>query len=311
MRNITIGAAQMGGIQKAETRSDVVARMMALLEQAVGKGCDLVVFPELCLTTFFPRWYYEDQAEIDRWYETEMPGPQTQPLFDLARKHGVALSLGYAEHTPEGRHFNTQIMTDRDGQIVGKYRKVHLPGHAAFDPERSFQHLEKYYFEPGDLGFPVFRNLDTWMGMMICNDRRWPEAYREMGLQGVELIVLGYNTPSSNSQNGGESMEMRQFHSDLSVQAGAYQNSCWVVSVAKGGDEDGHHMIAGSVIVDPNGVIVTKAQTEGDELLVHACDMDATAFGKASVFDFARHRRIEHYGRITGQVGVVTPDEAT
>jgi N-carbamoyl-D-amino-acid hydrolase len=311
MRNITIGAAQMGGIQKAETRSDVVARMMALLEQAVGKGCDLVVFPELCLTTFFPRWYYEDQAEIDRWYETEMPGPQTQPLFDLARKHGVALSLGYAEHTPEGRHFNTQIMTDRDGQIVGKYRKVHLPGHAAFDPERSFQHLEKYYFEPGDLGFPVFRNLDTWMGMMICNDRRWPEAYREMGLQGVELIVLGYNTPSSNSQNGGESMEMRQFHSDLSVQAGAYQNSCWVVSVAKGGDEDGHHMIAGSVIVNPNGVIVAKAQTEGDELLVHACDMDATAFGKASVFDFARHRRIEHYGRITGQVGVVTPDEAT
>jgi N-carbamoyl-D-amino-acid hydrolase len=289
----------------------VVARMMALLEQAVGKGCDLVVFPELCLTTFFPRWYYEDQAEIDRWYETEMPGPQTQPLFDLARKHGVALSLGYAEHTPEGRHFNTQIMTDRDGQIVGKYRKVHLPGHAAFDPERSFQHLEKYYFEPGDLGFPVFRNLDTWMGMMICNDRRWPEAYREMGLQGVELIVLGYNTPSSNSQNGGESMEMRQFHSDLSVQAGAYQNSCWVVSVAKGGDEDGHHMIAGSVIVNPNGVIVAKAQTEGDELLVHACDMDATAFGKASVFDFARHRRIEHYGRITGQVGVVTPDEAT
>jgi predicted amidohydrolase len=105
-------------------------------------------------------------------------------------------------------------------------------------------------------------------------------------------------------------MEMRQFHSDLSVQAGAYQNSTWVVSVAKGGDEDGHHMIAGSVIVDPNGVIVAKAQTEGDELLVHDCDMDATAFGKASVFDFGRHRRIEHYGRITGQTGVITPDKA-
>ncbi len=308
MRPIVIGAAQMGPIQRAESRSEVVTRMLALLEQAAGRGCDLVVFPELCLTTFFPRWYTEDEAEMLAWFETEMPGPETQPLFDRAREFGIALSLGYAEFTPDGHRFNTQILTDREGNVVGKYRKVHLPGHAAYDPERSFQHLEKYYFEPGDLGFPVFRNLDAWMGMLICNDRRWPEAYREMGLQGVELIVLGYNTPSANSQNAGESAEMRQFHSDLSVQAGAYQNSAWVVSVAKCGSEDGHHMIGGSVIVDPNGRIVAKAETEGDELLVHTCDMDETAFGKATVFDFKRHRRIEHYGRITGQTGVIHPD---
>ena len=130
----------------------------------------------------------------------------------------------------------------------------------------------------------------------------------EHRLQGVELVCLGYNTPSSNSQNAGESADMRQFHSDLSVQAGAYQNSTWVVSVAKGGTEDGHHMIAGSVIVDPNGRIVAKAKTEGDELLIHACDMDATRFGKASVFDFKRHRRVEHYGRITSQTGVILPE---
>lgn len=308
MRSIVIGAAQMGAIQKAESRTEVVARMLRLLEAAAAAGCDLVVYPELCLTTFFPRWYTEDRDEILAWFEREMPGPETAPLFERARVLGIALSLGYAELTPEGRRFNTQIVTDRAGRIVGRYRKIHLPGHADFDPARSFQHLEKYYFEPGDLGFPVFQDLDAWMGMLICNDRRWPEAYRELGLQGAELILLGYNTPSSNSQNAGESAELRQFHSDLSVQAGAYQNSAWVVSVAKCGTEDGHHMIGGSVIVAPDGRIVAKAVTESDELLAHDCDIDLTAFGKASVFDFKRHRRIEHYGRITGQTGVIYPD---
>ncbi len=308
MREIVIGAAQMGAIQKAESREDVVARMLALLEEAARAGCTLVVYPELCLTTFFPRWMMEDPAEVDTWFESEMPGPATAPLFDRAAELGIAISLGYAELTPDGQHFNTQIMTDAAAQIVGKYRKVHLPGHSEWDPNRAFQHLEKRYFLPGDLGFPVFRNLDTWMGMLICNDRRWPEAYREMGLQGVELVVLGYNTPAVNSQNASEGSEQRLFHSQLSVQAGAYQNATWVVSVAKGGVEDGNPLIAGSVIVDPEGEVVAKAETEGDELIVHPCDMDATAFGKSTIFDFKRHRRIEHYTRVASQTGVIYPD---
>jgi predicted amidohydrolase len=308
MREIVIGGAQMGPIQRADTREAVVSRMLALLDEANKAGCNLVVFPELCLTTFFPRWYFEDQAEIDSWFEAEMPNAATAPLFERAREYGIAISLGYAELTADGQHFNTQILTDTNTRIVGKYRKIHLPGHDEFDPERSFQHLEKRYFQPGDLGFPVFRNMDAWMGMMICNDRRWPESYREMGLQGVELTMLGYNTPSGNSQNAQESAELRAFHSDLSVQAGAYQNSTWVVAVAKAGDEDGHPLNGGSVIVSPDGIIMQKAKTLGDELLVQNCDMDATKFGKATVFDFKRHRRIEHYGRIASQTGVIYPD---
>ena len=308
MREIVIGGAQMGPIQRADTREAVVARMIALLDEAHKAGCNLVVFPELCLTTFFPRWYFEDQAEVDSWFEAEMPNAATAPLFERAREYGIAISLGYAELTADGQHFNTQILTDTNAKIVGKYRKIHLPGHDEFDPERSFQHLEKRYFQPGDLGFPVFRNMNAWMGMMICNDRRWPESYREMGLQGVELTMLGYNTPSGNSQNPHESAELRAFHSDLSVQAGAYQNSTWVVAVAKAGDEDGHPLNGGSVIVSPDGIIMQKAKTLGDELLVQNCDMDATKFGKETVFDFKRHRRIEHYGRIASQTGVIYPD---
>jgi predicted amidohydrolase len=307
MRNIKVAAAQLGPIQKAETRQAVVARMLALMRQAEAARCDLIVYPELALTTFFPRWYYEDRSEADIWFEREMPNAATQPLFDEAKRAGIAMSLGYAELTPDGHHFNTAILVDRDGTIVGKYRKVHLPGHADYDSARSHQHLEKRYFEPGDLGFPAWHMLGGVFGMCICNDRRWPETFRVLGLQGAEMVVLGFNTPSVNSQKGDEGIAKRVFHHKLSLQAGAYQNSTWVVAVAKAGFEDGHHLMAGTVIVDPDGEIVAETSTEGDEMLVYDCDLDATRFGKETMFDFARHRRIEHYGAIASQTGIIPP----
>jgi predicted amidohydrolase len=219
----------------------------------------------------------------------------------------MGMSFGYAELTSDGHHFNTSILVDKSGAIVGKYRKVHLPGHAEFDSKRAFQHLEKRYFEPGDLGFPVWHTMGGNFGMMICNDRRWPEAYRVMGLQGVEVITLGFNTPSVNSQDPSEGLERRIFHHKLSVQAGAYQNSTWVVAVGKAGVEDGFPMFGASLIVDPNGMIVAETKTDEDELIVYACDLDATRFGKETIFNFARHRRIEHYGLITSRVGAEPP----
>lgn len=308
MRVIRTAAAQLGPIQKSEDRASVIARMIALMDKAKVEGADFIVFPELALTTFFPRWYHEDRREADAWFEASMPSAATAPLFDRARTHGMAMSFGYAELTPEGRHFNTSILVDKSGGIVGKYRKIHLPGHVEYDPERTHQHLEKRYFEPGDLGFPVWRALGGILGMCICNDRRWPETYRVMGLQGVEMVTLGFNTPSVNSQRGGEGLEQRLFHHRLSCQAGAYQNATWVVAVAKAGDEDGHHLTGGTLIVDPNGFIVAELAGEADGTIVHSCDLDETRFGKETIFDFARHRRTEHYGRITAQTGVVLPD---
>jgi predicted amidohydrolase len=307
-RILTVAAAQLGPIQKAEGRDIVVARMIALMDEAKAKGAELIIYPELALTTFFPRWHHEDRAEADHWFEAAMPNPAVQPLFDRARELGMGMSFGYAELTPEGRHFNTSILVDREGAIVGKYRKIHLPGHVEFDPARAHQHLEKRYFEPGDLGFPVWRMMGGLMGMMICNDRRWPESYRVMGLQGVEMVVLGFNTPSVNSQKPGEGMAQRLFHHRLSVQAGAYQNATWVVAVAKAGDEDGHHCMGGTLIVNPDGEIVAELEGEADGVIVHACDLDDTRFGKETIFDFKRHRRIEHYGPITAQVGVIEPE---
>src|SRR5215510_4439234 len=234
-RVVTVGAAQLGPIQRAETRPQVMKRLLDLLQQAKAHGCDLVVFPELALTTFFPRWWMEDQAEIDAFFERDMPGPETRPLFDEARRLGMGFCLGYAELVSEGgrtRRFNTSILVDRAGTIVGRYRKIHLPGHAEHEPYRAFQHLEKRYFEVGNLGFPVWRAFGGVVGMCICNDRRWPETYRVMGLQNVEMVCVGYNTPVHNPP-APEHDRFGDFHNHLVMQAGAYQNGTFVVGSAK------------------------------------------------------------------------------
>src|SRR3974377_1426998 len=106
MRLVTVAAAQLGPIQKADGRQKVVARMPDLMHQAKHKGCDLIVYPELALTTFFPRWYMTDWAEVDTWFEREMPNAATQPLFEAAAKNRIAISFGYAELTPDGHRFN-------------------------------------------------------------------------------------------------------------------------------------------------------------------------------------------------------------
>ena len=310
-RVITVGAAQLGPIARSESRGLVVKRLLDLLGQAQGRGCDLVVFPELALTTFFPRWWMEDQAEIDAFFEREMPGPETRPLFDEAARLGMAFCLGYAELIQEAgalRRYNTSILVDRVGRLVGKYRKVHLPGHAEHEPSRPFQHLEKRYFDVGDLGFPVWRALGGVLGMCICNDRRWPETYRVMGLQGVEMILLGYNTPAHNPP-APEQDALGPFHNHLVMQAGAYQNATWVVGVAKCGREEGCDLIGQSAIIAPSGEIVAQAATLGDELISARCDLDLTRSYKDTIFNFARHRRPEHYRLIVDRVGAEPPEE--
>ena len=309
MRIVRVAAAQIGGIQCGESRAEVVERLLALLEAAAAQGCRLVVFPELTLTTFFPRYFYRDQREVDRWFETAVPGPETGPLFEAASRLGIAFHLGFAELVREEgaiRRYNTAVLTDETGTVVGKYRKVHLPGHSEHLPEAPFQHLEKRYFDVGNLGFPVWRALGGVIGMCICNDRRWPETWRVLGLQGVEMVVLGYNTPEENIHHR-EPPHLRMFSHRLSIQAGAYQNATWVVAAAKAGDEDGHRLIAGSAIVSPTGELVAEASTEDDELVVHDCDLDLGANLKEHIFDFARHRRPEHYGLITSRTAAVPP----
>ncbi|MDB6082793.1 MAG: N-carbamoyl-D-amino-acid hydrolase [Gammaproteobacteria bacterium] len=309
-RTVVVGAAQLGPIGRRDSREHVVQRLLNLMREAHSMRCDVVAFPELALTTFFPRWPFEDEAELDSFYETEMPGPQTRILFDEAVKLGIGFSLGYAELVIEAgrkRRFNTSVLVDKTGRIIGKYRKVHLPGHADV-LERPGQHLEKKFFEVGDLGFPVWRAFGGVVGMCICNDRRWPETYRVMGLQGVEIILLGYNSPVGLGDPY-ELDALEPFHNHLVMQSGAYQNATWVVGVAKAGFEEGFNMIGQTCIIAPSGEIVAQCATLGDELIVRRCDLDFAAPYRADIFNFAAHRRPEHYGLIVERAGAMPPPE--
>ena len=304
MRNLNVAAAQLGPIQRTDDRKSVVSRLIDLLREAHGKKAELVVFPELALTTFFPRWFVNDITEANHWYETEMPSAVTRPLFDEAKKLGVGFCLGYAELTESGERFNTQILIERDGRVVAKYRKVHIPGHEHHEPDRPFQHAERYYFTPSNEGFGVWPAFNGRMGMMICNDRRWPESYRVMGLQGVEMILCGYNTPLHYVPDPSQDV-LQGFHNALVMQSGAYQNGTFVVGVAKGGVEEGVDSLADSSIIAPSGEILAKTATNGDEIITAVCDLDWCNNYKKTLFDFNKYRRPEVYGRITNQRGSI------
>jgi len=313
-RILRLAGAQMGPNQRADSRAGILARMIALLEDAAARGAQLVVFPELAFTTFFPRWPMDrDTPELLASFETAMPNPAVQPLFDRAKALGVGFYVGYAELTPDGQRFNSAITVGPDGSVLFKYRKIHLPGSDRVKPGQRYQQLEKMYFEYGDMGFPAVRGTAAWgapvLGMLICNDRRWPEGWRVLGLQAVELVMVGYNSAAYDPNGGeGESAEVRTFHSTLAVQSNAYMNATWAVAVAKAGVEDGAGLIGGSCIIDPNGMVVAQAKGLGDEVIVADVDLDACRQGKEKMFDFAAHRRPQWYGMITERVGAVAPE---
>ena len=130
-RIVTVGAAQFVPVSRSESRSDTAGRLIALMHKAHGRGRDLAVFTEVALVPFFPHWYMTDEDEIDSYFEREMPAPDTQPLFAEAARLGIRYHLVYAELDGDGdrkRRFNTAILVDKSGTVVGKYRKIHLPG---------------------------------------------------------------------------------------------------------------------------------------------------------------------------------------
>ncbi|MHB1691663.1 MAG: N-carbamoyl-D-amino-acid hydrolase [Thiomonas sp.] len=311
-RVVNVALGQLGPIQRADSRPQVVARLCELMREAHSMGAHLIVYPELALTTFFPRWYIEDEDEIHQYFEREVPSAETQPLFDLAHRLAVGFYLGYAELAVEDGcnvRYNTSILVNRQGQIVGKYRKVHLPGHAEHEPWRRFQHLEKRYFKPGKT-FGVSQAFGGVFGMAICNDRRWAETYRVMALQGAEMILIGYNTPVHNAP-APQHDDLSFFHNQLSMQAGAYQNGTWVAGVAKAGIEEGVDSIGGSCIVAPSGEVVSRCLTKDDEVAIARCDLDFCDVYKRTTFNFDLHRMPEAYGLIVERRGENTAADGT
>jgi len=282
-RYVKVAAAQLGAINEGTTRETMVGRMLALMEQAIAEDVELVAYPELALTTYFPKRVRDD---FDQFFETAMPNPTVEPLFRRARQAGVAFHLGYAEKTPDGRYFNTAVLVDGDGRVFEPYRKLHLPGRAK--PDGHAKVFEPHFFAHGDTGFRVYPTRKAKVGISICQDRRYPESWRVLGLLGAEIVVNGYNTPL---------YPLALDHNELVLRAGAYENSYFVIGVAKAGLEDGVEFIAGTCIVDPLGQVIARAATTGDELVTARLDLDQMLPARAR-WNFFGRRHPEHYGLI-------------
>ncbi|KAL4915713.1 carbon-nitrogen hydrolase [Aspergillus aurantiobrunneus] len=352
-RRVTFAAAQLGPNHRGDSRQSVLSRMSALLDKAVSQSppAQVVVFPELAFTTFFPRHFLPDD-ELQSYWEPESPdlpidqSPNVKPFFDHVRRLGVDVYVGYAEAWSDAghtEHYNSAVYyAGRLGRVLAKYRKVHLPGVVEPFPEPgATQQLEKRYFTNGNR-FDAFRvpglvagtmkltpdvssqatpngRGDPIFGMLICNDRRWPEGWRAYGLQGAEVVLCGYNTTAYAPQLLGSDLyearplsrsEAEQevlFHNRLSLTANSYMNACFSVNVAKAGEEDGHPLIAGTCIVDPKGYVVAEARSNDDEIVTATLDLQKCRAGKSKTFDLGRHRRLDAYGLLLERAGVEEP----
>lgn len=350
-RILKVAAAQVGAVDRDTDRAETLARLIALLDQAASEKVQLLLYPEVTFTTFFPRHLFTSPSDLNAYFEHGddlTTSPSTAPLFSKAQNYGIDIVVGFAERTDEGKGYNTCVYYSAAvGKVINKYRKVHLPGTVEpFEDPEAVNQLEKRYFTPGDLGFPAFRapgllptssvlkaststlkdpiaekedqgKGDPVLGMLICNDRRWPEAWRSYALQGAELLLIGYNTVAHSPHLWGTTKPMTEeeaekealFHSRLVQQSNSYMNSVFSISSARCGLDDGkYNLIGGSAIINPEGHVVAEAKTKDDELVVAEIDLEECRQGREKTFDFGRHRRIEAYGRIGAQTGVVEPE---
>jgi predicted amidohydrolase len=285
-RYVKVAAAQLGAINEGTSREEMVDRMLILLEQAIDEGVEILAYPELALTTYFPKRIRDD---YDQFFETEMPPKCLEPLLRRAGQAGVVCHIGFAEKA-DGRYFNTAILSDETGALGGTFRKIHLPG--VTTPDGHAQVYEPHFFESGDTGYRVFPTRRAKVGIAICQDRRFPESYRSLGILGAEIVLIGYNTPLS---------PLALDLNELVMRAGAYQNNLFVIGIAKAGLEDGVEFIAGSCVINPMGQVIARAGTNADELVPAQIDLDQMLPARKR-WNFLGRRHPEHYGLLTQPV---------
>ena len=316
-RILRVAAAQVGAVHIDSDRAETVQRLIKLLKDAAAQGAQIVLFPEITLTTFFPRHLFKDQKHLESFFEHGediSKAEHVKPLFATAKHLKVEISVGFAERASNGTGYNSCVYySAQEGKILAKYRKTHLPGtKEPFPNPDAINQLEKRYFEPGDLGFKAFRapgllsdalkagstaektagKGDPIIGLMICNDRRWPEAWRCYGLQGVDLVLCGFNTPGWAPDLWGAKKPMTKefaeeealFHHRLVMQSNSYVNNCFSISAARAGLDDGKFdLIGGSSIVSPEGHILAETKSKDDEVIVAEIDLEDCQQGRETV----------------------------
>ncbi len=226
-RMLRIAGAQVGGIQKDDTRRHTIERLVALLEQAATDGAQLVVFPELTLTTFFPRWFIPDVSELDTWFERTMPNADNSNHCSTVLESSASVSVsGMRSSRQKGSGSTPRSSSTLTAPSLGKYRKVHLPGSGKSSlwlmpsSNSSRSATSTMATSASRPSRPAFAGGVP--GMLICNDRRWPEAWRVLALRGVELVTIGLTWRRTTRPGLHETSESRTEHSLLAARANAW-----------------------------------------------------------------------------------------
>lgn len=261
------------------SKQEAVDKHVKMIADAAGQGAQVVGLQEIFHGPYFC-------AEQDpKWYATAEPedGPTVSRMREVAREHGVVLIVPWYEEEQPGVYYNSACVIERDGTVVGKYRKTHIP------------HVgpcfwEKFYFKPGNLGYPVWETSVGRVGLIICYDRHFPEVARELGLKGAELVF----NPSATVES------LSKYLWELEQPAHAVANGFWIAASNRVGVEaplNPHKFYGSSYFCSPRGKIVAQASDSEDEVLVADIDLDEIREVR-NTWQFFRDRRPETYGEL-------------
>jgi N-carbamoylputrescine amidase len=278
----TIGLVQM---RSSASAKENLARAADKIREAAGRGAQIICLHELFRSEYFCR---EENADLFALAET-IPGPATEALAKVARETHAALVVSLFERRAAGVYHNSAVVIDADGSLLGRYRKMHIPD----DP----LYYEKFYFTPGDLGFPVFDTRYARIGIQICWDQWYPEGARLVSLQGAQVIFyptsIGWH-PREKGQFGAAQLDAwRTIQRGHAIANGVY------VAVAnrvgfEGTPEAGLEFWGNSFVAGPFGEILAEASSTAEEILVVECD-PARSEDTRRNWPFLRDRRIDAY----------------
>ena len=283
-RKVVKERVKLGLIQMRTTDNPAanLARALERIESAADKGAQIVCLQEL----FRSRYFCQSEDQRNFKLAEAIPGPSTEALCAVAHKKGIVIVASLFERRSAGIYHNTAVVIDADGSIAGTYRKMHIPD----DP----LYYEKFYFTPGDLGFPSFQTRYAKIAALVCWDQWFPEGARSAALSGAQILfyptAIGWipNEPRTVAQNQRSAWELIQ-------RSHAIANGVFVASVNRVGREGkikfwGHSFVAG-----PFGEFVAHAGGEREEILLAECDLGKIEETRQS-WPFLRDRRIDAYG---------------
>jgi N-carbamoylputrescine amidase len=286
------------GLVQTSCGDDLEANLnktLGRVRQAASQGASIVCLQELFKSRYFCQ--VVDNRLFDLAEPVDEDSPTVRQFCALAAELGIVLIASLFEKRASGLYHNTAVVIDADGRYLGKYRKNHIPD----DPG----YLEKFYFAPGDLGYPVFKTQYADVGVLICWDQWFPEAARLLALKGAEVILIP--TAIGNRRRAGEQATTDGYDEAwITVQRGhAIANACYLAAINRvgfepeTGSEDGIEFWGQSFVADPYGTVVAKAAADGEEIVIAPIDLGQVHHMRSSWSYPFRDRRVDSYGGLT------------